>query len=476
MQKAPATDPGMDSVSQLKSRHVTMIALGGVIGAGLFVGSSAAISNCGPSVLLTYAFTGLLVMGVMRMLGEMLIARPGLGSFIDYIREGCGPRISFMSAWLYWAFWVVTVGSEAIAGAIVMENWFALPIWLVATLLVAAMVFINALAASIFGECEFWLSLIKVACIVGFCLVACVFLTGVLGGHPTPVHNFLGHGGFMPHGPAALLAILPTVLFSMVGSEIATVAAAESADAKQSIARVTRTIGTRISIFYIASLFLVLCVKPWDQIAPGQSPFVLAMATMHVPGAAFIVRIVVLSAIVSCLNSSLYVTTRTLKGLALRGEAPAFLAVTASNGTPRNAVLFSGAVGLFVAFSSILAPGTVFAFLLSATGAIMLFAYLFIVTAHLSLRRRAITEGAEWPYIGLPFFPVANYAIIAGILFVIVAMLADAQQRPTVISSLGALVAVGCAFQFVKFRQQKKTPVKKPSSPLSMDASASISR
>ncbi|NHN87524.1 amino acid permease [Acetobacter conturbans] len=472
MQEVTGPTAGQDSVSQLKSRHVTMIALGGVIGAGLFVGSSAAIASCGPAVLLTFAFTGILVMGVMRMLGEMLIARPGLGSFIDYIREGCGPRASFMSAWLYWAFWVVTVGSEAIAGAIVLQNWFALPVWLMATLLVIAVVLINVTAVGIFGECEFWLSLIKVTCIIAFCAVACVYLTGILGGHPTPVKNFVGHGGFMPHGWAALLSILPTVLFSMVGSEIATVAAAESADATRSIAQVTRTIGTRISIFYIASLFLVLCVKPWDQIAPGQSPFVLAMEAMHIPGAPMIIRIVVLSAIVSCLNSSLYVTTRTLRGLAQRGEAPALLGVTAGNGTPRAAVLFSGLVGLLVAFSSILAPGTVFAFLLSATGGVMLFAYLFVVVAHLRLRRQAIASGASWPYVGVPFFPIANYLVIGAVLFVIAAMLVEPEQRSTVIASVGAFLVAAVAFNFVRRPDARKTVTP----PLRMDTSTSPSR
>ncbi|WP_338422388.1 amino acid permease [Acetobacter musti] len=446
-----------DSRSQLKNRHIAMIALGGVIGAGLFVGSSAAIAAAGPGVLLTFVFTGALVVMVMRVLGEMLLARPGLGSFVDYIREGCGHRAGFVAGWLYWGFWVVTTGSEAIAGAILLQDWLSLPVWLMATLLVAAIALINLTAVGVFGEFEFWLSLIKVVSIAGFCTLGLLYLTGLLGGHPAPLATFAGHGGILPHGIDALAAVLPTVLFSMVGCEIATVAAAESHDAPRNLSRVTRTIGTRITAFYILSILLILSIKPWNEIAPGQSPFVLAMDVIGVPGAATLIRLVVLSAVISCLNSSLFVTARTLRNLAHHGEAPALFARLAKNGAPRAAVTVSGIIGLLAAFSSILAPGTVFAFLVGATGAVMLFIYLMIVIAHLRMRLTAQKTGAGWSASAVPFFPVANWLAIAAVLIVIIAMALEPSQRITLLASLGSTALTAFIWKFTPAARTEKT-------------------
>ncbi|NHO31075.1 amino acid permease [Acetobacter fallax] len=451
----PASAPH-NSISQLKTRHIAMIALGGVIGAGLFVGSSAAIAGAGPGVLFTFVFTGALVVMVMRVLGEMLIARPGLGSFVDYIREGCGPRAGFVAGWLYWGFWVVTVGSEAIAGAILLQDWISLPVWLVAAFLVMAIILINLTAVGVFGEFEFWLSLIKVVSIVGFCALGILYLCGILGGHPTPLATFSGHGGILPHGIGALAAVLPTVLFSMVGCEIATIAAAESHDAPRNLSRVTRTTGTRITVFYITSFLLILSIKPWNEIAPGQSPFVLAMDVMGVPGAAILIRLVVLSAVISCLNSSLFVTARTLRNLARHGEAPGMFASVSRTGAPRTAVTVSGIIGLLAAFSSVLAPGTVFAFLVGATGAVMLFIYLMIVIAHLRMKQAAQTSGTPWSFNSVPLFPAANYLTIAAVLIVVIAMAIDSSQRMTLIASLSTTLLTALAWNFIPGARNKK--------------------
>lgn len=446
---ADFSTPLPDSVRELKNRHIAMIALGGVIGAGLFVGSSAAIAQAGPAILLTFAFTGALVVVVMRLLGEMLIARPGLGSFLDYIAQGSGPCAGFVAGWLYWAFWVVTVGSEAIAGAILLQDWIRLPVWVMATALVTINGLINITAVRVFGEVEFWLSLIKVACIVGFCCIGLLFLTGLTGGHPAPLHTLLGHGGLFPHGAAPLLSILPTVLFTMVGSEIATVAAAETRNASRNLARVTRTIGTRVTLFYFLSLLIVLCIKPWDRIPPGQSPFVLAMDVIGVPGASILMRVVILSAVLSCLNSSLFVTARTLRDLAFKNQAPVVFGTIFRNGAPGIAVGFSSLIGLLAAFSSILAPGTVFAFLLGATGGVMLLIYLLILVSHLRMRQAAARQEQSWAFSAVPFFPLADYCAIGAILLVGMAMLLDPLQRPTVLSSLGSACMAAIAYVFL---------------------------
>ncbi|MBS1002964.1 amino acid permease [Acetobacter thailandicus] len=424
----------------LQSRHIAMIALGGVIGAGLFVGSSAAISVTGPAVLVTFLAVGILVVLIMRMLGEMVAAHPGKGSFVAYIRASFGPRLGFTAGWLYWFFWIVVLGSEAIAGALIVQDWLQLPIWVLAIGLIIILKLINFAAPRVFGECEFWLSLIKVMSILLFIGIAALFVGHVFGPGVPAASNFLGHGGFFPFGPASVLAIVPTILFTMMGSEIATVAAAESHEPGQNVARVTRSIGARVTLFYLASVAMVLLVVPWQNIEPGKSPFVTAMDVMGIPGAGVIMRIIVLSAILSCMNSSMYVTSRILTELAASGDAPARLARTGKTETPRLAVVISSIAGTLVAFSSILAPDTIFAFLLSCSGGVILVVYSMIVAAYIRTRGRTEKTGDTANYT-LLLFPYINYGTLIAVTLVFIAMLWGHNERMTAIASLGTSLA-----------------------------------
>ncbi|WP_336946785.1 amino acid permease [Asaia sp. BMEF1] len=431
-------EPPLLHGGKLKDRHIAMIALGGVIGAGLFIGSSAAIAAAGPAILLTYMGTGLMVVIVIRMLGEMLLARPGIGTFIDCIRTAHGHWAGFLSGWLYWLFWVVTIGAEAIGGAIAMQDWFNLPVWLLAPSLIIAVNLINLVSVRVFGECEFWLSLIKVATIIAFCALGLLSLSHFVGPHPKIIHNVFNHDGLFPHGWGAVLATVPTVLFSMIGSESATVAAAESENAEENLARVTRTIGVRVTLFYLLSVVLILTLVPWTSIEPGYSPFVTVMRHIGVPGAATLMQIVVFTAILSCLNSSIYITSRTLLGLAELNDAPQWFSALSRSHVPQRAVTFSSLVGLVVAFCSILSPKLIFAFLLGATGAVMLLIYGLIVSSHRVFRladpqNRAFT---------LPFGTVLNLGTIGAIGLVVIAMLVQSAGRQTIIASLVSVAAI----------------------------------
>ncbi|MBB2188656.1 amino acid permease [Gluconacetobacter azotocaptans] len=432
-----STDPG-----RLKTRHVSMIAFGGIVGAGLFVGSSVAVAGAGPAVLLGYIATGALVMVVLRALGEMLLAVPGRGSFIDYIRLGNGEWAGFLSGWLYWFYWVIVIGSEAIAGAILLQDWVPLPIWMLAVLLVLLVKLINMISVDLFGECEFWLAAVKLVCVVGFIGTSLLFVLHGLGHAPHVMANLLTHGGPMPHGALAIVGMIPTILFSMMGSETATVAAAETENAEANIARVTRSTAMRISLFYVSSIGLILCSVPWADIVPGHSPFVTAMVAMGIPGAALIIQLVVFSAIFSCLNSSIYITSRVLLGLATAGEAPRWFGGVSARGVPTRAVVVSSLSGLLVAFSSILAPDTIFAFLLGASGAVILLVYMLIVTAHLAVRGGLERAGHRFAFPTLPFFPWLNYVVVAGMGGIYSAMLLDQRQRATALSSLGCALFV----------------------------------
>ncbi|QHC36679.1 amino acid permease [Komagataeibacter xylinus] len=425
--------------SVLRQRHIIMIALGGAIGAGLFVGSSAAIAAVGPAVLLGFVAVGMLVMLVMRMLGEMVIASPGKGSFVEYIRTAHGNGAAFTTGWLYWFFWLVALGSEAIAGAILLHDWIRLPVWALATALIVALNLVNRMAVHIFGECEFWLSLIKVASIVAFVVAGTLYVAHVFGPGVPVVHNATGHGGLFPNGGMGVLSIIPTLLFTMIGSEIATVAAGESAEPARNVAYVTRSLGTRIMLFYSLSIALILMIVPWWTIVPGHSPFVAAMQVMGIPGAAACMRVVVLTAVLSCMNSSLYITSRILAELARHGDAPALLQRRNRQNTPVNAIMANSLAGGVVAFSSILAPDTVFSFLLSCSGGVILLVYSLIVTAYV-VTRRAATPAMRQACFRLPFFPVINIATLGGVLVIFGAMLLNPSQRMTALASLGTTV------------------------------------
>lgn len=423
----------------LSGPQVTMISIAGIIGAGLFIGSSNAIATTGPAILISYALTGLLVMLVMRMLGEMVTASPGHGSFVEYIRMAHGNGAAFTTGWLYWFFWLVALGSEAIAGAILLHDWINLPVWVLATALIVVLNLINLAAVHIFGECEFWLSLIKVVSIVLFIGAGGLYVAHVFGPGVPVARNMLGHGGMFPHGMTAMISIIPTVLFTMIGSEIATVAAGESAEPARNVAHVTRSLGTRITLFYSLSIALILMIVPWTDIVPGHSPFVAAMQAMGIPGAATCMQVVVLTAVLSCMNSSLYITSRILAELARHGDAPALLQRHGRQHTPVNAIMANSLAGGVVAFSSILAPGTVFAFLLSCSGGVILLVYSLIVTSYMVLRRRA-SGAVQQSFFRLPFFPAVNLATLGGVIIIFVAMLVNDTQRMTAVASLGTTV------------------------------------
>lgn len=407
----------------LSSRHVTMISIGGIIGAGLFVGSSAAIAAVGPAIVVSYVLAGLLVLMVMRMLSEMAAAEPGHGSFTEYVRLGLGNWAGFASGWLYWYFWVVVVAVEAIAGAALLHQWIALPVWQLGLILMVLLTAVNLMSSRSYGEFEFWFSSIKVAAILAFILIAGAYATGLTHpGGPT-FGNLLQHGGgFMPFGWVAMMAGVITVLFSLCGAEIATVAAVEAKESTRIIARLTSTIIVRILLFYVISIVLVLAVVPWAEIRPGNSPFAMALQRTNIPGAATIMNLIVLTAVLSCLNSGVYVTSRVLFTLAAKGDAPQSMVALSKRRVPARAILIGSSFGYFAVILSILSPQKVFAFLVNASGALMLIVYLMACFAHLELRRQFERTQPERLTIRVWLFPWLSWLTIIAMAAVLVAM------------------------------------------------------
>jgi GABA permease len=423
-QSATTASVGDHSLSRtLRPRHMSMITIGGIIGAGLFVGSSAAISAAGPASIISYAMTGAVVFLVMRMLGEMVVANPQVRSFTEFARIGLGHWAGFSVGWLYWYFWVIVIPVEAIAGAGILQQWLPQwPVWQLGLLLMAAMTGVNLMSARAYGEFEFWFSSIKVAAIITFIAVAASYAFGLSSPSGPTFSNLYSHGGFMPHGALAVLATVTTVIFSMMGAEIVAVAAVESTEPARAVARMSSTIIVRILLFYVGSILMIVSVLPWDQVIPPESPFTRALEAMRVPWAPTIMSAIVLTAVLSCLNSAFYVASRVLFALAEKGDAPRWLVKTNKRHVPARSVMLGSAVGFAGVIAAILSPSGVFKFLLNTSGALIVFVYIAIAVSQVRLRQRNERAGGPPPALPIWLFPWLSYLAVAAMVAVLVAM------------------------------------------------------
>ena len=406
----------------LKGRHLTMISIGGIIGAGLFVGSSTSIIAGGPASFISYAITGLLILLIMRMLGEMTTALPTVRSFTEFARAGLGNGAGFVVGWLYWYFWVLTVPVEAIAGAKILHLWIPLSPLQIGVVLMGVMTAVNLMSARSYAEFEFWFASIKVAAIIVFIVIAASYAFGWTAPHGATFANLVDHGGFTPNGWIAVLAAVPTVFFAMTGAEITTIAAAESAQPGRAVARMSSTVILRILVFYVISLFLIVAVTPWNTVVSGESPFTLALNTMHVPWAGAIMSGIILTAVLSCLNSAFYVSSRVLFILAERGDAPQALVRLNARRVPVMSVLIGAVAGFLGILAATLAPQRVFDFLVSSSGALIVFVYMAIACAQITLRRRRERAGEPRPAVQMWLFPWLSYAAIGAMAAVLIAM------------------------------------------------------
>ena len=448
MQGIPGEERSRGLAHTLQSRHVAMIAFGGIIGAGLFVGSSAAINVAGPAVVLSYAGSGLLVFLIMRMLGEMVVARPGHGSFAEYAALSLGKWAGFLTGWLYAYFWIITVGVETIAGAKLLQPWLneaglGVPVWAIGLALISVMTLTNLMSVKAYGEFEFWFALFKVSAIALFIVIGLGFLLFFGPGLTTTWTNLASHGGLTPKGAGSVLAAVPVTIFSMMGSEVATLAASESTDPAQNVARAARTVALRIVVFYVLSIAIIVAVVPWQTVTPGYSPFITALAAMHIPGAARVMSLIAITAVLSCLNSGLYVTSRMLYELASNGSAPAWAADISRNKVPARGILIGSAAGYLAAIAAIWSPNVVFLFLINTSGAIILFIYMIVAFGQIRMRRDLERQGAVLPF-KMWLFPYLSWAVIGGIVLVLTLMAFEPDLRAQLIwSGLSAAVVAG---------------------------------
>jgi len=436
----------------LKQRHMTMIALGGVIGAGLFVGSGVVVRQAGPAAVLSFLITGGLIVLVMRMLGEMACAMPAVGSFYEYARlafagkRGPGKLAGFLTGWMYWYFWVIVVAVEAVAGAKLVQFWLPdTPAWAISLVLLVVLTETNLISVGSYGEFEFWFASIKVAAIIVF-----LFLGGlyVLGLWPASMHTvavmptLLSHGGLMPNGIGPVLSGAVAATGFYFGAEIVTIAAAEAHEPVKAVAKATNSVITRVLFFYVGSILLVVALVPWDS-PKMATPYVSALQAMGIPAAANVMNAIVLTAVLSALNSGLYAASRMIFALTRHGDAPAALAKVNRRGVPVRAILIGTLFGYVSVVMSYVSPDTVFAFLVNSYGTVAIFVYVLIALSQLKLRARLEREAPQTLRVRMWCYPYLTWFAIMGMVGILVAMAFIPDQRTPLwlgVVSLGVLL------------------------------------
>ncbi|MBT2482536.1 amino acid permease [Streptomyces sp. ISL-94] len=450
--EAPPTSNGLSEEPlshSLKQRHLTMLGLGGVIGAGLFVGSGAGIGIAGPAIICSYLLAGVLAMLVMRALGEMSAAMPASGSFSVYAEKALGRWAGFSAGWLYWFLLVVVLAVEATGAAKIANGWLpSVDQWVWVLLFMVVFTASNLAAVRNFGEFEFWFAALKVGAIVLFLILGTLAVFGLLpaasqsSGDPVGMANLTGHGGFFPAGIGGVVAGMLAVVFAFGGLEVVTIAAAESDDPARSVSRAVRSAVWRILLFYVGSMLVIVTLLPWDSLEPGQSPYVAVLDRIGIPQAGRLMDVVIFVALLSALNANLYGSSRMVFSLAERGEAPKALLKVSGSGVPRRAVFASVAFGFVSVVLNLLWPDTIFLYMLNAVGAVLLFVWALIAVSQLKLRRKIEQDMPERLTLPMWLFPYATWAALLGMAAVLVLMLFDDSARPQLLWSTGAAAVV----------------------------------
>ncbi|MGW5149230.1 amino acid permease [Rhodococcus koreensis] len=431
----------------LKQRHVVLIAFGGIIGAGLFVGSGSVIASAGPASILSYLMGGILVMLVMRMLAEMAAAEPASGSFATYARKYLGDWAGFLTGWLYWYFWVIVVAFEAVAGAATIRIWLPdVPLWTTSLAIIVALTAVNLISVKSFGEFEFWFAAIKVLAIVAFLVLGTLYVAGAWPNSNGSIFFLASEGGFAPHGWIPVFTGVATLIFSMLGSEIVTVAASESSEPVKAISKATSTLPWRMMMFYVGSVLLLVTIMPWDLLPTDSSPFAAAIGSMGIPAAGRLMDVIVLVAVLSCLNSGLYVSSRMIYALTGTGDAPRGLATLNARGVPMRAILASTAFSYLAVVMAYFSPDTVFYFLTTSSGAVALFVYLAIAGSQIRMRRHRRQIGDTDIDLKMPLFPYLSYFTVFAIIGVIALLGFNADTRPQLYLGLVSVGALLVAF------------------------------
>ncbi len=409
----------------LKNRHVQLIAIGGTIGTGLFLGSGAAIEKAGPSVLLVYLIIGVALFFVMRSLGEMLLSNAGYQSFTDFASDYIGDWAGYVTGWTYWFCWIMTAMADIIAVGVYVRYWFDIPQWIPAIGCLVILLALNLLTVKLFGELEFWFAIIKVITIIALIIIGIVM---IVTGFQTDtgfvtVTNLWEHGGFFPNGITGFLFAFQMVVFAFVGVELVGVSAAETANPQKNIPSAINKIPVRILLFYVGAVFVILCINPWTELSAESSPFVQVFTLVGIPLAAGIINFVVLTSAASAGNSGLFSTSRMMYALSKHKLAPKSFGKLNKNHVPGNALFTSAIVVSIGALLSYMLPDTAFSIVTTISAICFIWVWSIILISHLiylkkrpDLHRRSTFKAPLAPFIN--YVVLLLFVAILGIMFV----------------------------------------------------------
>jgi len=438
----------------LSNRHIQLIALGGSIGTGLFLGISQTIKLAGPSVILGYALAGLIAFFMMRQLGEMVVEEPVSGSFSYFAYKFRSPFAGFMSGWNYWVLNVLVCMAELSAIGLYVQYWWPeIPTWISALGFFVLINAINLLHVKVFGETEFLFSMIKILAIIGMIGYGAWLLASGHGGAHASISNLWALGGFFPNGISGLIMAMAIIMFSFGGIELVGIAAAETKNPTTTIPKAVNQIVYRVLLFYVLTIIVLLSLFPWNQIAEGGSPFVLIFDSLGSQGVATVLNFVVLTAAISVYNGTSYGTSRMLLGLAEQGNAPQFLKKINQRGIPYAAILCSALVTLLCVVLNYIFPEKAFKLLMSLVVSAIVINWMMLALTHLKFKQRmlALKKSTLFPTL---IYPISNYICIVFMLGILVVMWLTPDMR---IAVMLIPLWIGCLTLTYWFKQRSKT-------------------
>ena len=425
------TDSQQELKRGLKNRHVQLLAIGGAIGTGLFLGSGRSISLAGPAILLTYMITGIICFFIMRALGELLLSNLNHHSFIDFVEEYLGNRAAFITGWTYWFCWLSLAMADLTAVGLYMQYWIPwMPQWIPALVVLAVLLVMNLTAVKHFGEMEFWFALIKVIAIVSLIIIGLIMiLTGfTTNAGAAAFENLWNYGGWFPNGTMGFILSFQMVVFAFTGIELVGLTAGETENPEKVIPMAINNIPLRIILFYIGSLAIIMSIYPWIAVDPNSSPFVAVFNAVGILAAASIVNFVVLTSAASATNSGIFSTSRMIYALSKRGHAPSRMRRLTNHSVPYQATLFSAAALLFTVVLNYVMPESVFIMITSISTFCFIYIWAIIVICHLKYRKTN-PELAKQSTFKMPLYPFMNYLILAFFVFILVVLALQSDTR-----------------------------------------------
>ncbi|MDR6122031.1 AAT family amino acid transporter [Bacillus sp. SLBN-46] len=421
----------------LLPRHVQFIALAGMIGTGIFKGSSDTLNIAGPSVVFTYLIGGLLLFIVMAALGEMALAFPNF-NVQHLVNKAFGFRVSFIVGWLYWINWILVTVVELLAAGSFLQFWFPdTPLWLLSLICAFVIIGINLFQVKYYGEMEFWFAGIKILALVAFIVLGFLLILGFIPSDvENPISNYTGHGGFFPHGVSGMLSAFLVVMFSYGGAELIGVAVTETKDADKVLPKIIKGAVWRVIIFYVLPILIICGIMPWNKVSSVDSPFVQVFSTTGLPGAAHIMNFVLMTAVLSAANSGIYATSRTLFSMAQSGVAPKGLAKTSKKGIPLVGIMITTVCILAGVYLAYITPGKIINYLMTIPGFTIMLIWICICAAQLKLR----PTYKEKPHFQVKGFPYTTIFAIVSLSVIFIGFLTSPSN---LIGSSVALVTVG---------------------------------